>query len=122
MSRSPARAILRLLTALVAVLSLGALMAGPAASAAAPAKPAAEVIVLIEDFQFVPSSVTIRVGDTVRWTNNDSATHTSTSDNGVWNSGNLTAGTSFRHTFRTAGSFSYHCAIHPSMTGTVTVR
>ncbi|PAU49381.1 plastocyanin [Streptomyces albireticuli] len=97
-------------------------MAGPAASAAPPAKPAAEAIVLIQDFQFDPPSVTIAVGDTVRWTNNDSATHTSTSDKGVWDSGNLTTGTSFRRTFRTAGTFPYHCAIHPSMTGTVTVR
>ncbi|ARZ66009.1 putative copper-binding protein [Streptomyces albireticuli] len=83
---------------------------------------AAEVIVVIEGFKFVPQSVTIRPGDTVRWTNNDSATHTSTSDTGLWNSPHLTPGTSFRHTFPSAGTFGYHCAVHPSMTGSVTVR
>jgi plastocyanin len=81
----------------------------------------AEVIVIIEGFRFVPDAVSVSAGDTVRWTNNDSADHTSTSDGPGWDSGPIVPGTSFRHEFTSPGTFAYHCALHPSMTGTVTV-
>jgi plastocyanin len=55
----------------------------------------------------------------VRWTNNDSAAHTSTADDGAWSSGSIAAGGTFTATFPTAGTFHYHCAIHPGMIGTV---
>jgi plastocyanin len=58
----------------------------------------------------------------VTWTNNDSTTHTSTSNNGAWNSGGIAPGRSFSQTFQTAGTFVYHCSIHPGMVGTVTVQ
>lgn len=54
--------------------------------------------------------------------NNDNTTHTSAADGGAWNSGNIAPGASFSQTFQTAGSFTYHCAIHPNMVGTVTVQ
>jgi len=82
---------------------------------------AATTVVTIVDFNFQPSSVTVGVGDTVTWTNNGPSTHTSTSDNGVWDSGNLSVNQSFSHTFDTAGTFGYHCTIHPFMTASVTV-
>jgi plastocyanin len=69
-----------------------------------------------------PSPVTIAAGTTVRWTNNDTITHTSTSNTGVWSSGNLQPGGTFDFTFQTSGTFTYHCAIHPGMTGTVVVQ
>lgn len=78
----------------------------------------------IFDFKFSPQSVTIRVGDTVTWTNMGSATHTTTSDSGdpaSWNSGDLAPGKSFSFTFTKAGTYTYHCAIHPFMTGTIIV-
>jgi plastocyanin len=68
-----------------------------------------------------PSSLTVSVGDTVTWTNHDGVAHTSTSNTGVWNSGSLSNGQSFSFIFSTVGSFPYHCTIHPSMTGTITV-
>ncbi len=71
---------------------------------------------------FAPNPITISTGMTVTWMNNDSITHTSTSDTGAWNSGSLAPGASFSHTFQSAGTFSYHCTIHPGMVGTVTVR
>jgi plastocyanin len=77
--------------------------------------------VRIVDFAFNPSSVTVPAGTTVTWTNTGMATHTSTSDNGVWNSGPIRPGASFAQTFSNAGNFSYHCMIHPFMTGTITV-
>ena len=48
--------------------------------------------------------------------------HTTTSDSGLWNSGTLAPGAHFTHKFNKAGSFSYHCSIHPFMTGTIVVK
>ncbi len=75
----------------------------------------------ISVFDFTPIGITITQGDTVNWTNNDAAPHTSTSDGGLWNTGILNTGQSGFHPFNTAGSFPYHCAIHPSMRDTITV-
>lgn len=76
----------------------------------------------IKDFQFQPGKTTINLGDTVEWTNQDGAPHTSTSDKGVWDSSTLKFGESFSEAFNKPGKFTYHCAIHPGMTGTVRVR
>lgn len=71
---------------------------------------------------FSPNPISINVGDTVTWTNNSSISHTSTSNTGAWNTGTISSGaTSTAVAFPTAGTFPYHCAIHPSMTGTVIV-
>ena len=78
--------------------------------------------VTISNFSFQPSTLTISAGTTVFWTNNDSTTHTITSDTGVFSSGDLPPGSSFSHTFSSAGSFGYHCSIHPSMKGTIMVQ
>jgi plastocyanin len=60
-------------------------------------------------------------GATVTWTNTDSAPHTVTADGGAFSSATLADGSTFSHRFTTTGTFAYHCAIHPSMTGTVIV-
>ncbi len=73
-------------------------------------------------FTFVPDSVRILVGETVRWINHDTDMHTSTSDNGVWDSGNLATGEQFSFTFDSTGVYPYHCEIHPSMTGKIVVH
>jgi plastocyanin len=78
--------------------------------------------VSIQGFAFNPSSITVSVGTTVTWTNNDSVTHTVTSDTGAFSSGNLNPGQTFSHTFNQAGTFAYHCSIHTSMHGTVVVQ
>ncbi|MBW8865752.1 MAG: hypothetical protein JF610_00205, partial [Acidobacteria bacterium] len=59
---------------------------------------------------------------TVTWTNNDSVAHNSVANNGAWNSGTIAPGGNFSMTFPSAGSFPYHCSIHPGMVGTVTVQ
>jgi plastocyanin len=79
------------------------------------------VDVSIQNYAFQPQNVTISPGTTVRWTNADSATHTSTSDTGVWNSGTLNQGQSFQYTFNTPGTYTYHCDVHRGMSGTITV-
>jgi plastocyanin len=82
---------------------------------------AAKGAVRIADFAFTPDSRSAKVGDSVKWTNEDGATHTVTADDGAFDSGNLAAGKAFSFTFDKAGTFAYHCNIHQRMTGTVTV-
>ncbi len=79
------------------------------------------VDVSIPGFSFYPADLTVNVGTTVRWTNNHAVTHTTTSDNALWDSGNLIMRQSFSYTFESPGEFPYHCTIHPSMTANVTV-
>jgi len=82
---------------------------------------ASGALVVAADFSFTPQVVTIKQGQYVSW-KNTGVPHTSTSDNALWNT-NLTPGqTSGPVYFGTVGSFTYHCSIHPSMTGTVTVN
>ncbi len=59
----------------------------------------------IVNFSFQPASLTVNVGDTVTWTQNDSTQHTSTSDSGVWNSPLLSLNQTFSQTFSNSGSF-----------------
>jgi len=73
---------------------------------------------------FTPNSLTIESGTTVIWTNNDSFVHTVVSETGPasFNSGTINPGTTFPFQFTTLGKSTYHCTIHPSMTGTITVK
>jgi len=76
----------------------------------------------ISNFSFNPGTLTVKVGDTVTWTNNDSATHTVTANDNSFDSANLASGASFSHTFSKAGTYPYRCTIHPNMTGTIVVQ
>lgn len=81
------------------------------------------VTVLIQGMAFSPQIIAVSAGDTVKWTNKDAISHTSASDGTIiWDSGNISPGGSFTHTFKSVGSYGYHCGIHPSMIGTVIVR
>lgn len=84
---------------------------------------AATVDVDIQDSGYQPTSVTIAVNDTVRWTNRGTVTHTATSDSaGQFDSGDMAPMTQFPQTFTTSGTFPYHCFWHPfTMKGTVNV-
>ena len=76
---------------------------------------------------FIPSSVSIMKGDTVVWSNDDTAAHTVTSGSpadgpsGMFDSSLLIGGKSFEHTFDSSGSVDYFCMVHPWMTGSVLV-
>jgi len=98
----------------------------PAATAAAPAATSAPAAagdtVTIANFSFQPATITVPVGATVTWTNDDSASHTVTADDGSFTSESLGQGATFTRAFPAAGTFAYHCRIHPSMTAVVTVR
>jgi plastocyanin len=77
--------------------------------------------VVIENFSFIPSDITVSIGETVTWENKDLTSHTVTSDTGIFDSGLLVRGETFEMTFNEVGMFPYHCIPHPVMTGTVNV-
>ena len=83
---------------------------------------AADHAVAISGSSFSPANLTVAVGDTVTWTNSDQISHTATADGGSFDTGSLSNTESGTVTFSTAGSFPYHCSIHPNMTGTITVE
>ncbi len=76
----------------------------------------------ISGFAFGPATVTVTVGTTVTWTNLDSVAHTVTSETDLFDSGNLARNATFSYSFADRGTFSYYCAIHPSMRGKVGVE
>jgi len=88
--------------------------------------------VSIAGFAFNPKATKVKLGDQVTWTNMDPYTHSSTSDGvadgstytgiGLWDSGFLSPSSTFTFTFSFAGTFPYHCKVHPTlMQGTVKV-
>ena len=125
------------LTAIVSVAGLSAAAPGTsdtlsASAASTKAKTAATTVkasaavtkeVMIQNYKFSPAALTVAVGDTVKWTNMDTAPHTVTVTSGPvkFNSGNLAKGESFSYTFTKAGTYAYYCAVHPDMTAKVTV-
>ena len=80
------------------------------------------VNVAIKGFKFVPADATVKLGDTIVWTNEDSAPHTVESSDGVLKSDELSKGDTYKHTFTKPGKYDYKCGIHPSMHGSVTVQ
>lgn len=83
--------------------------------------PVAINTVAIQNFTFSPAAVTVKVGTTVTWTNQDQDPHTVSAMSGPFHSPALNTGQSYRYTFTTPGTFQYLCTIHPFMTATVVV-
>ena len=113
---------------LVAALTLaGCASAGTGANTAAAAttaigtNPASKNEILIESNAFKPDSITIKVGDTITWTNKDSYSHTVKAKNGEFDSGDMASGTTFNFTFTKEGTYDYICGIHTFMKGTIIV-
>jgi len=79
-------------------------------------------LVTVADFSFAPQSVTITRNQYVTWKNTGPSTHTATDDASAWNTGGIASGAVSLAYFSTPGVFTYHCAIHPAMTGTITVN
>ena len=81
------------------------------------------ISVNIKNFSFNPSTLTIKTGAKVTWINNDTVSHTVTSDDGnLLDSRNLSPGQSFSFVFTNSGAVNYHCNIHPTMKGIVVVE
>ena len=116
---------------LLAVLAVGVLSTiAPSAFAQTVSAPVGSALPGCEDTDecFIPSKITVDVGATVTWINDDTAAHTVTSGSavdgpdGVFDSSLFMAGKTFEHTFDTAGTYPYFCMVHPWMNGFVIVQ
>ena len=83
--------------------------------------PALKNEILIESNTFKPDNITIKLGDTITWVNNDSYAHTVKASSGEFDSGNMASGAKFSFTFTKEGTYDYICGIHTFMKGTITV-
>jgi len=79
------------------------------------------VKVEIADFAYVPATTTVQVGGKVNWANEDTAPHTATADDGIFDTGTIDPDKRGNATFKKAGTFSYFCELHPDMKGKVKV-
>jgi plastocyanin len=78
--------------------------------------------VKIDNFVFSPNPVTVAVGSTIRWTNQDDIPHNVVSDDKSFKSKALDTDETFTYTFTKPGTYTYFCSIHPKMTGKVIVQ
>jgi plastocyanin len=78
--------------------------------------------VKIDNFSFGPQTVTVPIGATVTWTNQDDIPHTVVSTDGVFKSKVRDTNETFSYTFTKPGTYSYFCSVHPKMTGQVVVK
>jgi plastocyanin len=114
------------LTLLAAVIAV----TGAACGSSSPSSPTAAAsdvtITMVGDRgtqSYSPNPTTMRVGQSVAWRNSDTIVHTSTQDGGRFDTGNVSPGaTSSPQTMSTAGTFNYHCTIHPGMVATLVVQ
>jgi plastocyanin len=80
------------------------------------------VAISMKNFQFTPKTATVKVGQTVTWTNNDSAPHDAVDEKGgAFKSKLFNKGETYEFTAKKAGTINYVCTIHPGMEGTLTV-
>jgi len=80
-----------------------------------------ETVITIQNSTF-SSPVTVKAGTKVTWMNNDAMDHTVVADDGSFDLGVVTTSQSKSYTFNTPGTYSYHCVLHPGMSGTVIVE
>ena len=78
--------------------------------------------IVIQNFAFEPSTLTIKVGEKVTWVNRDDEPHTATATDKRFNSKTLENGDRFSTEFTSPGTYKYYCALHPKMTGQIIVK
>lgn len=83
---------------------------------------AAGDLVTIRGFAYDPAILTVKVGDSVTFVNEDSAPHTATATNGAFDTGNLRRNDQSTLTFTSPGVFDYFCVIHPNMRAQIVVE
>jgi plastocyanin len=103
-----------------AALALAAVAVLLVAMPSSAALPVAEVN--IEFSAYGPEQLDVLPGQKVLWTNVSERTHTVTSDDGIFDSGDVSSGNRFSFRFNTAGIYRYHCTIHPGIVGEIDVR
>jgi plastocyanin len=78
--------------------------------------------IIVKDFMFNPTPLTVKAGATVTWTNMDDEPHNVVSDTGTFKSGGMDTNESFSYKFDKPGTYHFTCSIHPRMVGTVVVQ
>jgi plastocyanin len=123
----------RILLPLCAALALALVVAGcgggddnggggSTATSSASSSSGGGVQIKMQNIQFSPKATTVKVGQKVTWTNDDSTDHNVTADSGAdFKSKDFGNGATFSFTADKAGTINYVCTIHPGMTGTLTV-
>jgi plastocyanin len=123
----------RILLALCAVLALALGLAAcgggddngggsTSSTSAASSGGSGEVEIKLQNIQFAPKDTTVKVGQKVKWVNEDSTDHNVTSDSGAdFKSDDFGKGSSFEFTPDKAGTIKYECTLHPGMTATLNV-
>ncbi len=112
----------------VSTLSVAALVivllmvVGRAKSFGAPVEDSPTTQIKIDNFVFSPNPLTVPVGSTIRWTNQDDIPHNVVSDDKSFKSKALDTDETFTYTFTQPGTYTYFCSIHPKMTGKVIVQ
>jgi plastocyanin len=77
---------------------------------------------MARDFMFAPTSLTVRAGSTVTWTNKDAEPHTVVSVTGMFRCAALDTNDRFAFKFDEPGTYRYTCSIHPRVVGTIVVE
>ena len=88
----------------------------------APTAAASAATVKIDNFAFLPATLTVTPGTTVTWKNEDDSPHRIGDKNGTFTSAALDTDDTFSHTFAAPGEYPYICTIHPYMVGTIIVK
>ncbi|WP_114948930.1 cupredoxin domain-containing protein [Microvirga calopogonii] len=101
---------------LIILAAIGLGMPGSPASPAGTSQP-----ILMKGIAFAPQQVTVHVGDTLEWANQDIVVHTATAKDKSWDV-NVLPGKNGRMVMKAAGTFDYICRYHPNMTGEVIVE
>ena len=129
MNRKPslASATLVLLAALALIAAAGFPSLASAGRSAPPGSaPQKLVTVVIHGFKFEPATVTVNVGDTVEWKNDDIVPHTATADGeaqkAAFDSGTIQTGATWRYIARNKGTYNYTCTFHPNMKGELIIQ
>lgn len=101
--------------------ALLALLPCSTGQAVAPAKPVTHTVT-IEEMQFKPAELTVKVGDSIVWVNKDMFPHTATSKAKAFDSQQIDPGKSWTYRAATKGAGPYICSLHPTMQGTLRVK
>jgi plastocyanin len=108
-------------SALLAVVAASAVLTREISGTQDRLSSASVIDIEIKTFQFNEDTIRVQPGTSVRWTNRDQVGHTSTAENGEWESPLLGPGESFEFLFEEEGEFPYTCTPHPFMRGMIIV-
>ena len=98
------------------------ILVGTVAGARVWAEAPTPATVVIQNFMFAPTTLTIKNGSPVTWVNNDDEPHSVVSDTGLFRSGGLDTGERYSFRFDKPGTYHFTCSIHPRMVGTIVVQ